>query len=111
MSETEDDQRRRREDASIRLEQKFEDFLEATRIKEEAMAKALAIKDEESKLWRTSVDDRLNPLVDVYKILETPAKVMRVIVLLMVTPVAGMLGWGFIKKSVIWASHVLAAPR
>lgn len=111
MAENEAHDSRRREDAAIRLEQRFEDFLEANRIKEEATTKADGIKEIESKRWRESVDARLDPLTDIYKTLQAPAKMARVIALLMLTPAAGMLGWTFIKRSIIWVSHALATPR
>lgn len=91
------DDSRRREDAAIRLEQQFADFL-----------KVYANDKVESKEWRITINARLTPLEDLHRTLSTPAKVIGAILLLMITPVAGVLGWTLLKKTLDWCSMAIS---
>lgn len=91
---------RRREDAAIRNETRFEDFM--------LMYKA---DKESSQLWRDSVDKRLAPLEDLYRTLSTPAKVLGALIVLMLTPTAGVLGYALFKRALEWATRVVENGR
>ncbi len=62
----------------------------------------------ESKEWRTEVNARLIPLEELNRTLSTPAKVIGAVLLLMITPVAGVLGWTLLKKTLEWSSHAIS---
>lgn len=83
---------RRREDAAIRLEQQFKDFLVT-----------YESDKQETKDWREKYDERLKPIEDMKKLFERPAKAAGVIFILMATPMLGIFGWNFFK----WLVHQL----
>lgn len=87
------DDSRRREDAAIRLEQQFKDFLtiyEADKL--------------EAKTWRITFDIRLKPIEDMKLLFERPAKIVGIILVLMITPFLGVIGWNIFK----WSAEVIA---
>lgn len=96
-----EDDTRRREDASVRLEQWASDFTER-------YEKDQTTVRESAKAWREKhdtahaalleeINKRLAPFERLLIILETPAKAIGAILVLMLTPVFGMLGWDMAK--------------
>lgn len=98
------DDARRREDASIRTEQRLTDFFERYKQDGERYERDNA----DARAWRAShdsthkellkeIDDRLKPFEVLRDRLDTPAKIIGGILVLMLTPVLGFLGWDITK--------------
>lgn len=88
------DDSRRREDAAIRMEQRFDDFIEAYD-KDKA----------DTKEWRKGYDEKLTALNSKISILDrfdTPIKIMGGAAILMVTPILGVLGYDIGKSILHW---------
>lgn len=98
---------RRREDAALRMEQKFQDFLVRY---EENEDKAQAYRDDHElshKALLTTLENRFEPLEDLYKTINRPAKIIGTILLLMMTPILGALGWGLFRWTVAHIDRIL----
>lgn len=80
------DDSRRREDAAVRLEQKFADFLEVYKQDKQSSAE-----------WRIEIEGKMQPLTELHQTLTRPARIIGAVLILMVTPVLGFLGWNVSK--------------
>ena len=99
---------RRREDAAIRTEQRLNDFLEAYAV-ETSRTRAQYERDvAEARLWRQShttthnemmaeMNLRFKPFEQFMERVNTPAKIVGAVLILMLTPVCGVLGWNVTK--------------
>lgn len=100
---TEPEDARRREDASIRTEQRLLDFIEQYKEDKTASLTWRAKHDKD----HASLEDRLKPLEDLTKTLKRPAQIIGAVLLLMATPFLGVLGWKTIAKTLEWLNRML----
>lgn len=105
------DEARRREDASLRTEQQLKDFL-SMYAQDQIDARAWrAEQEKKQKEFAIEVDNRLLPFEKMLAVVDTPAKIICGIVVIMATPVFGVLGYAWAKWLIDKVHSFIAAGK
>lgn len=100
MSGHEDIEKRRREDAALRLETQFELYVLADEKWKREQEQKYEADKKISLEWRTEIEKQLKPLRSLYQTMTTPAHVIRAVLIMMAIPVLGI--WGIKLGKWFW---------
>lgn len=112
------DESRRRVDAAIRTEQLLKDHID--RYERDWAHRQARLKWDDD--WRdelmttldkrfTTMDIRIKPFEDLRTKLENPMKVAGTLIIIMITPLLGMLGWDIGKAILEWMNRAVSRGR